>query len=67
MSKGYSALAETRNRIAGLKAELQYAQIKAEEWGNIRYGGTRKSREMFNVWNNEVSRIQRELSQLEKK
>lgn len=54
-----------QNRLAGAKVELDYAQKKAHEYGNARYGGTKETRNRFEMWNDEVKRLQNEVAQLE--
>lgn len=60
--RGKSAI---KNLLAGNQVELEYAQMKAHEYGNVTGGGTRKTREMFLQWNDEVKRLQNERQRLE--
>ena len=53
--------------VAGLKIDLDYALMKAKEYGNVKYGGTKKTQEMFRLWNDEVRRLQKQLSDIESK
>lgn len=55
------------SRIAGLKVNLEYALMKSHEYGNVRYGGTRATRERFEMWNDEVKRLQKLLMKEEEK
>lgn len=55
------------SRLAGLKVELQYAIIKRSEYGSVRYGGTLKTRERFEMWDKEVKRLQKNIARHEKK
>lgn len=64
---GSSGINSISNRIAGAKVELEYAQMKKSEYGNVRYGGTRTSRERFEMWSDRVRQLQKEISDLEKK
>lgn len=63
--RGGGAKSEIQNRLAGNQIELDYALMKSREWGNIKGGGTLKSREMFYQWNDEVRRLQEERRLLE--
>ncbi len=54
-----------KNRLAGAKVDLDYAQRKANEYGNARYGGTKETRDRFEMWNDEVKRLQKEVARLE--
>ena len=58
---GSSAL---KNKIAGLEVDLKYANMMVNKYGNVKYGGTSKTREMFHVWNEERRKIQNELLKL---
>ena len=62
-----SGINSISNRLAGAKVELEYALMKRSEYGAVRYGGTKTTRERFEVWNNEVRKLQKEISELEKK
>ena len=55
-----------KNKIAGLKVDLDYAIMKRKEYGTVKYGGTKKTREAFDMWSNEVRRLQKELASIEK-
>ncbi len=54
------------DKVAGLKVELEYAQMKAHEYGNIKYGGTRATREKYEMWSAEAKRLAAELDIAEK-
>ena len=54
-----------KNALAGNKAALDYALMKQDEYGNVKYGGTKKTREAFEMWNDEVKRLQKERRILE--
>lgn len=54
-----------KNRLAGAKVDLEYAQMKADEYGTVPYGGTLETRKRFEMWNNEVKRLQKEIARLE--
>ena len=41
--------------------------MKAKEYGNVKYGGTKKTQEMFRLWNDEAKRLQKQLSDIESK
>lgn len=41
--------------------------MKAHQYGNIKYGGTLKTREKFEMWNDEAKRLQKEISKIESK
>ena len=64
---GSSGINSVNNRLAGAKVELEYALMKRSEYGNVKYGGTKTTRERFEMWNNEVRKLQKEISELEKK
>lgn len=53
------------NKIKGLEIELNYAIMKRREFGSVRYGGTRKTRELFEQWSDEVRRLQKELHKVQ--
>lgn len=48
----------------GLEADLDYASMKAHEYGSLKYGGTLKTRELFNQWNDEVKRLSNQLAKI---
>ena len=52
-------------RIAGLKVELEYATLKRSEFGSVKYGGTKATRERFEMWDKEVKRLQKALDKAE--
>ena len=54
-----------KNALAGNKVDLDYALMKRSEYGNIKGGGTKKTREAFEMWNDEVKRLQEERRTLE--
>lgn len=56
-----------QNALAGNRIDLEYARMKAKEYGNIRYGGTTRTRNLFEQWNDEVRRLEQERITLEKK
>ena len=60
-----SAESAIRNQLAGNQVDLDYARMKASEYGNVTGGGTRRTREMFMQWNDEVKRLQDERQRLE--
>ena len=63
---GSGASAQTiKNALAGNKVDLDYALMKRSEYGNIKGGGTKKTREAFEMWNDEVKRLQEERRTLE--
>ena len=64
---GGNSVTSIKTQLAGNDAELQYAQLKVHQYGSIRYGGTRTTRERFEMWNNEVKRLQNERNNLEAK
>lgn len=64
---GGNTASAIKNQLAGNDVELQYAQMKAHQYGSIKYGGTLKSRDKFEMWNNEVKRLQNERNNLEAK
>lgn len=51
-----------KNKLAGLKIDLKYALIKAKEYGNVPYGGTKKTRKYFEMWEEEVKRLRKEIN-----
>lgn len=55
---------ETFNKAMGLEADLDYASMKAHEYGSLKYGGTLKTRELFNQWNDEVKRLSNQLAKI---
>ena len=64
---GSSGINSVSNRLAGAKVELEYALMKRSEYGTAKYGGTKTTRERFEMWSNEVRKLQKEISELEKK
>lgn len=54
-----------KNALAGNKVALDYALMKRNEYGNVKGGGTKKTREAFEMWNDEVKRLQEERRTLE--
>ena len=58
---------QDKNKLAGLQVELDYARMKAHEYGNAAYGGTKKTRERFEMWNNEINRLTKEISKIPQK
>lgn len=55
---------EQKSRIAGLKIDLQYARMKAHQYGTLPMGGTKKLWEAHWMWNSEVRRLETELMAL---
>lgn len=55
------------NRIAGLKVNLDYAIMKRSEYGNVRYGGTKLTRERYEMWDREVKSLQKKLAKAEER
>ena len=54
-----------KNALAGNKVNLDYALMKRDEYGDVKFGGTKKTREAFEMWNDEVKRLQKERRILE--
>lgn len=54
-----------KNALAGNKVNLDYALMKRDEYGSVKFGGTKKTREAFEMWNDEVKRLQKERRILE--
>lgn len=55
------------SKLKGLQIDLNYALMKAHEFGNAPYGGTKKTRELFYEWNDEARRLREEILKLERK
>lgn len=53
------------SKIAGLKIELDYAMQMQHKYGTVKFGGTRETRNRFEMWSNEARRIRKELSKYE--
>lgn len=56
-----------QSKLAGLQADLDYALMKAHEYGNVPYGGTLKTRERFIMWDDEVRKLREQISKIKKK
>lgn len=54
------------DRMYDNEMELKYASDMAHKFGNVKYGGTTKTAELFREWNDEVRRLQRERNELDK-
>lgn len=54
-----------KNALASNKVNLDYALMKRDEYGDVKFGGTKKTREAFEMWNDEVKRLQKERRILE--
>ncbi len=67
MGRGSSKGLTIRDRLAGARVELDYALTKRNEYGNVPYGGTKQTRERFEMWSNEVRRLNKLVSDLEAK
>lgn len=50
------------SKIAGLNIELDYAVQMKHKYGTVKFGGTKETRNKFEMWSNEVRRLQKELS-----
>ena len=50
----------------GIETDMKYAVKMAKKFGNMKYGGTHKSRELFEQWNNEAKKLSDELTNLRK-
>ena len=48
----------------GIEIDLKYAQEMASKFGNMKYGGTVKSRNLFDQWSNEAKTLSAELEKL---
>ena len=48
----------------GIEIDLKYAQEMASKFGNMKYGGTVKSRNLFEQWSNEAKTLSAELEKL---
>lgn len=48
----------------GIEIDLKYAQQMASKFGNMKYGGTAKSRNLFEQWSNEAKALSAELEKL---
>ena len=55
---------ELKSQIAGLRIDLQYARMKAHQYGTLPMGGTKKLWEAHWLWNSEVCRLETELIRL---
>lgn len=55
---------ERKSRIAGLRIDLQYARMKAHEYGNLPMGGTMKLHAAYDEWADEVRRLENALMAL---
>lgn len=55
------------SKLAGLKVELNYAMMKAKEYGNVKGGGSLKTRERFLMWNDQVKKLQKQIAKEESK
>lgn len=64
---GSSGINSISNQIAGKTAELKYAQSQASRYGSVKYGGTKATRERYEMWSKQVKTLQKEISELEKK
>ncbi len=54
-----------KSALAGLKIELEYAQMKQKEFGNVKNGGTRETRKKFQEWNDHARELQAQIMKLE--
>ena len=50
----------------GIEIDLKYAQEMAHKFGSAKYGGTQKTRELFEKYNNEAKSLSAELAKLRK-
>lgn len=63
--KSKSSNADIKNRLAGNKVDLDYAQMKYSEYAKAA-NYTNKARDGMDTWGKEVKRLQEEREQLEK-
>ncbi len=49
-----------------IETDMKYARKMAKKFGNIKYGGTLKSGDLFKQWNDEANKLSAELNNLRK-